>query len=90
MSKKSKIEEYEAVNMTELMKGDTIMLDITPSGPKMGTVTNVETVVIPSKTTGSGTFQSSFTETTISAISDSGSPYCMTETVVQKITRNMK
>ena len=89
MSKKSAPEKYVAVDITDLKEGDRVVLDFKPSGPKMGTITKVDTVIIPPKV-GSNIYQEGFTETTISALSDNNSPYEITETIVQKITRNTK
>ena len=85
----SERETYEAVDLTELKEGDRIVIDFSPSGPKMGTVTEVEKVVVPAKVEGD-TYHASFTQTIISAVSDQGSPCEIAENIIRKITHNMK
>jgi len=76
---------YEPVDVTDLKVGDRIVVDMLPTGPKIATVTEVEKVVIPPKT-GNGSYESAMTKTIVDAITDTGSPRRMEETIVCKKT----
>ncbi len=80
MSTKKK---FESVRMDEVKKGDRIAIRIESNGPKMGTVVDTKTEIIPSKEF-SDFLNDTITRTTIQVISDQKSPYIMEEEIIRK------
>jgi len=80
MSTKKK---FESVGMNEVKVGDRIAIRIESSGPKMGTVIDKKTEIIPSKEF-KDFLDEAITKTTIQVISDQKSPYIMEEEIIRK------
>jgi hypothetical protein len=80
MSTKKK---FESVRMDEVKKGDRIAIRIESSGPKMGTVVDTKTEIIPSKS-GNSSYTDAIQRTMVDVISDQKSPYTMVEDIIVK------